>query len=102
MKSRAKRSASRALVEPEEEQPELDHRADRVERELERRDDAEVAAAAAQRPEQVGFSSFEARTIRPSAVTTSAATQVVAREPGLAGQPADAAAEGQAARCRCG
>ena len=40
-----------------------------------------------------GFSSVDARTMRESAVTTSAATQVVAGEPGLLGEPADAAAE---------
>ena len=43
-----------ALLGRVEEQPEVQHRSDVVQRELERRDDAEVASAAAQRPEQVG------------------------------------------------
>ena len=37
----------------EEDRPGEDHRADRVQAELERRDDAEVAAAAAQAPQQL-------------------------------------------------
>ena len=98
MKSRAKRSASRPAVEAEEEQPEVDQRADRVERELERRDDAEVAAAAAQRPEQIGVlvrrGAHDARRRRsrprrrPGCRTLS---------PALLGEPADAAAERQPA-----
>ena len=42
-----------AVVERPEQQAELDHRPDLVQRELELGDDAEVAAAAADRPEQV-------------------------------------------------
>ena len=47
-----------------------------------------------------GFSSSLARTSRPSAVTTSARDQVVAGQAVLAHQPADAAAEREARRCR--
>ena len=47
-----------------------------VERQLQRRDDAEVAAAAAQRPEQFGSSASDACTIEPSAVTISAPTRL--------------------------
>ena len=65
---------------------------DREELELELRDDAEVAAAAAQAPEQVGCSSALARTTRPSAVTTVAAERVAA-EAVLAPEPAEAAAQ---------
>ena len=58
-----------------EDRPGVDHRADRVQRELELRDDAEVAAAAAQAPEAGRrFSLSLAWTSRPSAVTTSAPT----------------------------
>ena len=58
------------------------------------RHDAEVAAAAAQRPEQVGVlgRAWHAPAA-PSASTTSAARQRVDRQPVLAHQPADAAAE---------
>ena len=51
-------------------------RADRVQPVLERRDDAEVAAAAAQAPEQLGRSCSLAETRSPSAVTTSAASRL--------------------------
>ena len=67
--------------------------AHRVEPELERGDDAEVAAAAAQRPEQLGLVLASARTRSPSAVTSSIAVTLLAGRPWLARQPADAAAE---------
>src|SRR5205807_751348 len=44
----------RPILESEEEEPKVDERAHRMESELERRDDAKVAAAAPQRPEQIG------------------------------------------------
>ncbi len=54
-----------------------DHRPNRVEPVLERGDDAEVAAAAAQRPEQVGVLASRWRSSRrPSAVTTSAESRL--------------------------
>ena len=76
--------------------------ADRMQEELERRDDAEVAAAAAQRPEQV-------RVLlggRPDQLALRGhqlgRDQVVAGEAVLAPQPADAAAEREAGHPRLG
>ena len=71
--------------------------ADRMELELERRDDAEVAAAAPDAPRTGrGSRARSPGRSRPSAVTTSAETQVVDREAQAAAQPAEAAAERQA------
>ncbi len=71
--------------------------------ELERRHHAEVAAAAAQRPEQVRVRPSRSRPGScPSAVTTSADTRLSQRQPAAARQVADAAAEGQPADSRRG
>ena len=74
------------------------HRADAVRAELEARDDAEVAAAAAQRPEQVGVL-VGARRARSRAVGEDdvGRQQRVDRQAVVAHQPADAAAERQPA-----
>ena len=68
--------------------------AQRDQLELDRGDDAEVAAAAAQRPEQVGRSrgGRRARGV-PSAVTTSIGQHAVGGEAVAAAEPAEAAAE---------
>ena len=85
------------VVQLEEHRPAVDV-LDRVEPELERGHHAEVAAAAAQRPEQVRRSRPRwPRANRPSAVTTSAETRLSQRQPEPAGEVADAAAEGEPA-----
>ena len=83
------------LIDRVEDRPAVDV-VDRVQAELERGDDAEVAAAAAQRPEQVRRSrSSLAVTSSPSAVTTSAEIRLSQREAAAAREVADAAAERQ-------
>ena len=59
--SRNARRRSRVGVGRVEDRPGVDDRADRVQLELELRDDAEVAAAAAQPPEQVGVLASRSR-----------------------------------------
>jgi hypothetical protein len=56
---------------------------DRVELDLERSDDAEVATAAAQRPEQVGVVVGVDAAKRPSAVTSSIAAMLFVERPSL-------------------
>ena len=77
-----------------------DHRAGVVEPEDELGDDGEVAAAAAQRPEQVGV----LLGARPDALAARehdlGLEQVVDREPVGAGQVTEAAAEGEATDAR--
>ena len=87
-----------APVRSQNRNAELDDRADLVQPELELGDDAEVAAAAAQRPEQVGVLARPrpART-RPSASDDLGRLEVVDLSPCLPGQPAHAAAEREAA-----
>ena len=81
-----------------EDRPGVDHRPERMELELEPRDDAEVAAAAAQAPEQVGVLRL-ARVDEPAVGGDDVgADEVVAREPELPHRPADAAAEREARR----
>ena len=70
-----------ALLQRVEEQREVDHRPDRVQPELELGDHAEVAAAAAQRPEQVRVLVLGRPQDRPSAVTTSAETRLSIASP---------------------
>ena len=80
-----------------EDRPGVDQRADRMELELELRHDAEVAASAAQPPEQVGVLGL-ARVDEPAVGGDDVgADEVVAGEAVLAHQPADAAAEREAA-----
>ena len=67
--------------------------ADRVRAELERGDDAEVAAAAAQRPEQVGVLVGAGVHLRAVGQHHVGADQAVDREPEAARQVAEAAAE---------
>ncbi len=69
---------------------------DLVEPELEAGDDAEVAAAAAQRPEQVGVLGLAGGDGPPVGEDDVGREQVVAGEPVLPAQPADAAAEREA------
>ena len=67
-------------------------------RELELGDDAEVAAAAPDRPEQVGVLRRRRRArTSPSAVTTRADDQVVDRQPAHAGSASPSRPQGQAA-----
>ena len=76
--------------------PAVDHRPDRLELELERGDDAEVAAATAQPPEQLGVA-VGARAHEPAVGGDDVgAHEVVAGQALLAHEPADAAAEGEA------
>ena len=90
------RSASAPSVDAPEEQPEVHDRPDLVQRELELGDDTEVAAAAAQRPVQVGV--LGGRRGHDAAVGGDDARrhEVVAAQAVLARQPADPAAEAQA------
>jgi hypothetical protein len=80
-----------------EHRPRHDRGTDRVQREPERADDAEVPAPASQRPEQVGVIARR----RPQDLAVGGdhlgLHEVVDREPVLAHEPADAAAQGDAA-----
>ena len=76
-----------------EDRPCIDHRPEGMQVELELRDDAEVAAAAAQPPEQLrvlGLAGVDEAPIRGDEVSRN---QVVARQAELPHRPADAAAE---------
>ena len=84
------------VLECVEGRAQLDERTDRMCAELERRDDAEVATGAANRPEQIGCSVALAVRTWPSAVTISDREQVVDAQPILAAQVAVAAVQGQA------
>lgn len=75
----------------EEQRPAVDVR-ERVQAKLERRDDAEVPAAAAERPEQILVLAL-ARDERPIGGDDLGREEVVAREAGPPRQVADAAAE---------
>ena len=66
-----------------DEQPGEHLRPDGVQRELERGDDAEVPAAAAQRPQQVGVLDRGRAHLAPSAVTSSAASRLSQARPCL-------------------
>ena len=93
MNSRYQRITSPARLERPERRA-GDDRVDRVQPEQERRDDAEVAAAAAQRPETGPGSRRRWRgRSAPSASTTSASSRLSIVKPALARQVADAAAE---------
>ena len=76
--------------------PDVD-RAEGVERELELGHDAEVAAAAAQRPEQLRVAVLAGDHHAAVRGHDDRAHEVVAGEPGRAHQEPDAAAQGQAA-----
>src|SRR5204863_9189807 len=84
------------LSERVDDEARIDLRADRMEGELERRDDAEVAAAAAQRPEQLGLLARRRRAHRAVGHDDARAQQVVDRHAVQARQPAEAAAEREA------
>ena len=71
------------------------YRADGVQRELKRCDDAEVPAAAAQPPEQLGVISRAGRQEGPVGGDHVGGQQVVTSAPGGAFQPAAATAEGE-------
>ncbi len=94
-RSRASSSSARPLVERPEQHAHLHHRAGLVQPELELGDDPEVAAATAYRPEQVGV------LVRRGAPNLAVGGddlhrfEVVDAQPGLAGQPAHPAAEGE-------
>jgi hypothetical protein len=77
-----------------------DDRTDRVQRELERRRDAEVAAAAAHAPEQVGVLGLACHQHAAIGRDDLRGPEVVDREAMLSLKPAKAAAEGQAADTR--
>src|SRR5581483_3280640 len=82
-----------ALVDPPEEQPEVDQRTDLVEPELELGDDAEVAAPAPERPEEVGIlGRRRTQDIAPGRDDLGD-EEVVDGQAGLARQPAHPAAE---------
>ena len=84
-----------------DEQPGLDGRADRVEPILERRHHAEIAAAAADGPEQIRVLSLAGGDERPVGQDHVRFEQVVDRETVLAGEIAGAAAQGET-RDACG
>ena len=101
--ARSARSAGDGLRAVVEHERVGDLGADRMQEELERGDDAEVAAAAAQRPEQVRV--LVQRTPGPCSPVGGhqlGGDQVVAGEAVLAPQPADAAAEREAGHPRLG
>ena len=88
------------VFQPPEEQRNVHHRADLVEREFERRDDAKVSATAGKRPEQVGVlvlrGAHDARVRRDHF----GGDEVVAGEPRFLREPTDAAAEGEPRNAR--
>ncbi len=84
------------LREGVDDQPGVDLRADRMQPELERGRHAEVAAAAAQGPEQLGLRSGRDLAQRAVGRHQAHAQQVVDGEAVLARQPAEAAAEREA------
>src|SRR3954447_22351120 len=86
-----------ALVEGPEQHREVHHRADRVQRELELGDNAEVAATAAQRPEQVGVGGRVGAQDLPVSGDHLRRGHVVDAQAVLAGEPPHAAAEREAA-----
>ena len=83
MKSRQKRTTSPAIGAGPGQHPAEHDRTERVQLEVERGDDAEVAAATAQTPEQVGVLVGRRRPPRPSAVTTSASIRLSHVKPNL-------------------
>jgi hypothetical protein len=86
----------------EDEHPADDHRADAVRAELEARDGGEVAAAAAQRPEQVG-ALVRARADQPPVGEDDlGGQQGIDGQPVAAHEPAEAAAQRQPADARVG
>ena len=94
--SRKKRSRSTAASAGEEQRAGVDLGPDRMQRQLERRHDPEVAAASAQTPEEVGVLVL-ARMQEPAVGGDDVgADEVVAGKAVLPHQPADAAAEREA------
>ena len=92
------RAGPRRVLERPEHRAAEHQRPDRVQPVLERGGDAEVAAAAAQAPEQLGLGARRRRACaRPSAVTSSTDAQVVDGQAVLAHQVAEPAAERQPA-----
>ena len=88
------------IVQMVEDRPGEHDRPDRVQAELERRDDAEVTAAAAHSPEQIGvlvLARGDQLAIRRDEVD---GEQVVDRRAVLAHQPADPAPQGQSRNAR--
>ena len=79
------------------ERPAEDDRTDRVQRQLERGGDPEVPAAAPQRPEQIGMLPLVHAQVLTVGGDQIDRLQVVARQAVDAREPADAAAEGEAA-----
>ena len=82
-----------SLVQAPEQEAEVHHRAGLVQLELELRHDREVAAAAAQRPEQVGVLLLGRHQHVTGGCHDAGGEQVVDRQPVLAAQPPHAAAE---------
>ena len=85
---------------PHSEQARVHDRADVVQLELERRRDAEVAAAAVQRPEQIGVRVLARRDLLAVGEDEVDRDEVVAREAVLALEPTRAAAERQSGDAR--
>src|SRR6202042_2823454 len=90
----------RRLVHRPEGGPGHHSRAERMSLKLERGHDAEVAAAAAQRPEQIGMLSRAGVHLRAVGQHYIGPDQIVDREPEAARQVADAAAEREPADAR--
>ena len=88
--------AAQDLARRRQEQRAAEDHADRVEAELEAGDDAEVAAAAADRPEQVGVLGLAGDHDAAVGGDDLDRHERVDRQAVLADEPADAAAEGQA------
>ena len=80
----------------EDHDPAVDHRADGLELELQRGDDAEVAAATAQPPEELGVAVGAGAHEAAVGGHDVGAHEVVAGQALLAHEPADAAAQGEA------
>jgi hypothetical protein len=83
-----------------EDRPGVDHRSHLVQLELEARDDPEVAAPAAQPPEELGVRALRDVQQPPVGGDDVGADEVVAGEAVLTHQPADAAAQREAGNAR--
>jgi hypothetical protein len=88
----------RAVVEH---RPADEHPSERVRLELERRDDAEIAASAAERPEELPLRVVARAQHLAVGCHDLGRHQAVDREPELAAEPAEPAAEREAGERRC-
>ena len=83
------------LVRVKQEQTQMNHRTDRVQRELELGHDTEVAPTTADRPEEIRIFRLRRVQVSPFSGHHARSDDVVAGEPDPANEPADPATQGQ-------